>query len=112
MLFPCSCAESPNALVYYPRDAGGCAPHLGARRTQGFQADFTRSQFFGADDDSKARPARVGLLHLCLEITATGVHEHDETGIAQALGEAQRLRGSPVAVVDNICVCWASRDDE
>ena len=40
------------------------------------------------------------------------MHEHHETGIAQALGEAQRLRSGPVTDVDNICVRWASRSDE
>src|SRR6266850_878859 len=58
-----------------------------------------------------ASAARVGLLHLCLETAAAGVHEHDETGIAQALGQAQRLRSGPVTGIDDICVHWASRGD-
>src|SRR5207248_1287644 len=110
--FQSSCHERSNALLDDSSHACGCDPHLGVRRTQRFQADFTSSQFFGADDDSKARSARVGLLHLCLEVAAAGMHEHDETDIAQALGEAQRRRSGPVTGVDNIRVCWASRGDE
>src|SRR5437667_414088 len=112
MWFPGFCDERSSSLLDDSGYACGCDPYLGVRRTQRFHADFTSSQFFGADDDSKARPARVGFLHLCLDVAASGVHEHHETGIAQALGEAQRLRSGPVTDVDNICVRWASRSDE
>src|SRR5437762_14203603 len=108
--FQSSCHERSNALLDDSSHACGCDPNFGVRRTQWFQADFTGRQFFGADDDSKARPARVGLLHLCLEVAAAGVHEHDETGIAQTLGEAQRLRSGPVTDVDNIGVRGRSEE--
>src|SRR2546430_1358736 len=84
MWFPGSCDERSSSLSDDSGYACGCDPHLGPRRTQRFQADFIGSQFFGADDDSKARPARVGLLHLCLEVAAASVRSEEHTSELQS----------------------------